>query len=835
MVKKFFLFALSLTFLFSTVNSQNKRVALIIGNSEYQTSTMLENPVNDAESIAKTLDLLGFEVILKKNANQKEMKMAIDGFGEILKDYDVGLFFYAGHGIQVNGYNYLIPIDANLSSEGDAEYDCINTGRILSKMESSGSKTNIVILDACRNNPFEKSWDRSLSNKGLAFMEAPFGSLVAYATSPGNTASDGSGADGLYTESLLKYIGDPDLNILQVFQKVRKDVREKSEGDQIPWESTSLEDNFYFNQNNAEHISLTEKSIPSAKTNETFRDNLVDKYNWIRNNPEFIYAEASSQSMQEADLIAKGNLNNKIIRYFTEEVNKQIADRSYNIEPLKQEYYNIYIGDIQSYIARKTYSHNNSEVVIKYIPKKEIIKFLELKENRIRTFYESAQTAERNENIGDALKYYYWSYALSKIHPVRFFNLDQTENDPLNTISDHIENLLTSTTCSLKDSSYVNGVNRFQLEFYSNKKLVENIEYKYWNGVSWSDIVSINNGVGFIDLYPEYSKKDLQVKIEYKNINKSRFDKELNKAIEILDNNKFEKYSSILVTKDFSRDNDNKAIFSEFNDIIEEIILRVERNDKTFDENLFTRNGFDVYKKLLIYGNASIPNFNLNYKTAKFGDNYYLRGVPAKFKFQNNTVEFTEKLCFQFDSQKRIDNITFSISDKAAKDILSMNQWPEDSKLQIINFLENYKTAYALKRYDYINQIFSDNALIIVGQKLEKSPDLEDNKYVLMGDNYKLTRLTKEQYMYRLRNVFKRNEFVNIQFEENVVKKRDRTSDVYGINIKQNYYSSTYADQGYLFLMVDLQDNEKPKIYVRAWQPEKFDDGHIINLSDFTY
>jgi hypothetical protein len=224
----------------------DRRLALIIGNGNYSTGSYLVNPANDAKAMAETLEKLGFVVKIYVNLGQIAMKQAIDEFGEMLKKFDIGLFFYAGHGVQVKGYNYLIPVDASITREGDVEYNCVEAGRVLSVMEESGSKTNIVILDACRNNPFERSWTRSAAGQGLAFMNAPSGSLVAYSTAPGHTASDGSGINGLYTASLLKYINIPGITILEVFQQVRSEVRQKSGNGQVPWESTSLEGNFYF-------------------------------------------------------------------------------------------------------------------------------------------------------------------------------------------------------------------------------------------------------------------------------------------------------------------------------------------------------------------------------------------------------------------------------------------------------------------------------------------------------------------------------------------------------------------------------------------------------------
>ena len=225
--------------------AKQKRLALVIGNSSYP-NAFLANPENDAREMKDILLQYGFDVLEYANLSQTRMKMAMDEFGDKLKNYDVGLFFYAGHGIQSKGYNYLVPIDANIKSEEQVEYDCVQADRILALMEASGTDVNIIILDACRNNPFERSWTRSATGKGLAFMNAPKGSLIAYATAPGSTASDGSGKNGLYTSALLESIRIPNINILQVFQNVRVIVSEKSDGRQIPWESTSLTGDFIF-------------------------------------------------------------------------------------------------------------------------------------------------------------------------------------------------------------------------------------------------------------------------------------------------------------------------------------------------------------------------------------------------------------------------------------------------------------------------------------------------------------------------------------------------------------------------------------------------------------
>jgi len=226
---------------------KQSRLALIIGCSNYSHGGFLANPINDANLMESKLISLDFEVVKVLDPTLRNIKISMDDFGERLKGFDIGLFYFAGHGVQVKGLNYLVPVDAEIRSENMVEYDCVEAARVLACMEGSNSKVNIVILDACRDNPFERSWGRGLGQRGLTTMNAPKGSLIAYSTSPGKTASDGDGDNGLYTQSLLKHIATKDTTVMSMFQRVRMDVIAKSNNEQVPWESTSLTDDFYFN------------------------------------------------------------------------------------------------------------------------------------------------------------------------------------------------------------------------------------------------------------------------------------------------------------------------------------------------------------------------------------------------------------------------------------------------------------------------------------------------------------------------------------------------------------------------------------------------------------
>jgi hypothetical protein len=282
-----------LTF-FVVSTAASSRIALVIGNGAYQ-SAPLKNPVNDAGDMANVLSESGFKVILKINASQKEMETAVRSFGKKLRMGGTGLFYYAGHGLQLNGTNYLIPVDALIETESDVKYEAVDAGRILGKMEDAGNNLNIVILDACRNNPFARSFRSAVT--GLARMDAPTGSLVAYATAPGKLAADGGGRNGIYSKHLIRNIRTTGLTIEQVMKNVRIAVAKETLNKQIPWESSSLMGDFYFNLN-------AQKSAQSSTT-ATFSDTVKkdrEKLEQEKRESEKIQSEMAEQLKLEQQL-----------------------------------------------------------------------------------------------------------------------------------------------------------------------------------------------------------------------------------------------------------------------------------------------------------------------------------------------------------------------------------------------------------------------------------------------------------------------------------------------------------------------------------------------------
>lgn len=226
-----------------------RRVALVIGNSAYSKAKNLRNPANDARDMATSLKEVGFDVLFGVDLDKRQMMDLIRDFGTKLASGGVGLFYYAGHGIQVDGENYLIPVEAEIPQEDEISYAAVPVGLILAKMAAAKNDLNIIILDACRNNPFARSWRgvRDLeTNNGLAKISPPTGTLVLYATEPGKTASDGEGRNGLFTEALLRHIKRPDVEYDQMVKGLSADVWKESNKKQLPWKEGNTLADFYF-------------------------------------------------------------------------------------------------------------------------------------------------------------------------------------------------------------------------------------------------------------------------------------------------------------------------------------------------------------------------------------------------------------------------------------------------------------------------------------------------------------------------------------------------------------------------------------------------------------
>lgn len=323
-----------------------KRIALVIGNAAYQYGGALKNPVNDANLMANTLKKLGFDVIKKLNADLKTMQMAEVDFKSKLGQYNAALFYYAGHGIQVDGINYLIPIDAKLDNKEYTRYEAFDISNINNAFMANTKNVNVMILDACRDNPF-KSWERG-GDRGFKKIEnSSTGTIIAFATQPGATAADGTGQNGLYTQELVKQMVKSQA-IEQVFKQTRIAVNNKSNGKQIPQDWSSLMADFYFTNSDVNvpaQTTITDHSI--TPTDAPIRD-LPNVLYDVRDGKSYKTVEIGSQVWMAENLNYEtesgswcydDNINNcaKYGRLYNYETAKNVCPEGWHL-PSKTEF-----------------------------------------------------------------------------------------------------------------------------------------------------------------------------------------------------------------------------------------------------------------------------------------------------------------------------------------------------------------------------------------------------------------------------------------------------------------------------------------------------------------
>lgn len=251
-----------------------KRAALVIGNASYAHAGVLANPANDARDIAAALKELGFTVILGLDLDKPGFDAKVRDFSQVLADADTAVFFYAGHGLQVAGQNYLVPVDADLASERDLDFQTVSLDFILKQMElARDGKTNIVFLDACRDNPLARNLARSMGTrsaslgKGLAEVKTGVGTFVAYSTQPGNVALDGTGRNSPFAAALTQGIREPGRNLTAMMIGVRKQVLTETKGKQVPWDHSALLGDFYFNT-----AAVPEAAIDARAANDRLKE-----------------------------------------------------------------------------------------------------------------------------------------------------------------------------------------------------------------------------------------------------------------------------------------------------------------------------------------------------------------------------------------------------------------------------------------------------------------------------------------------------------------------------------------------------------------------------------
>lgn len=564
----------------------------------------------------------------------------------------------------------------------------------------------------------------------------------------------------------------------------------------------------------------------------------------IQADDNYIWGEGRSTTDSKADQGALNDLISKISVTVQSETNldmQQIADGDkVDSKTAMEAVVRTYSAGSLNNTKSLWITHEPEAYVVRYILKSELEKVFKEREDRILSYVYTAQNAEREGRIDDALRNYYWALCLLKSlqHPNQL-KIDQ--NGIKQTLTVWIPEQINSILVGIKTEIAKVEENVVDLLITYKGKPVTSLDFRFMDGMNYSFVNSVKDGLSQIDLHPGTPTDKLQIKYEYEFAGQMRQDRELEMVAEVFNPTPFPKATVVIngpkkkemkatqekfeqTVKAMSVAEHATAVQQpeDFAQIIGNILTAIKGKNYSSVQDYFTEGGYDMFTRLINYGTATIlGNPNLNFY--QLGDRVICRSVPMKFAFKNNNRSFVEDVTFTFDADKKIESIAFGL-DKAARDDIFNREaagWTDSIRMVIATFLENYKTAFALKRADYIKSIFDDDAIIIVGHVIKKAQKSAENDKYLDNEMVKHTRLSKQEYIKNVERSFKSNQFINIRFTDNDVKKMGVGEDTYGIQIHQDYYSSNYADTGYLFLMVDLNDPDLPCIKVRTWQPKR--------------
>ena len=564
----------------------------------------------------------------------------------------------------------------------------------------------------------------------------------------------------------------------------------------------------------------------------------------IQADDNYIWGEGRSTTDSKANQGALNDLISKISVTVQSETNldmQQIADGDkVDSKTAMEAVVRTYAAGSLNNTKSLWITHEPEAYVVRYIHKDELEKVFKEREDRILSYVYTAQNAEREGRIDDALRNYYWALCLLKSlqHP----NAVKIDQDGIKqTLTVWIPEQINSILVGIKTEIAKVEENVVDLLITYKGKPVTSLDFRFMDGMNYSFVNSAKDGLSQIDLHPGTPTDKLQLKYEYEFAGQMRQDRELEMVSEVFNPTPFPKATVIIngpkkkemkATQEKFQETVKAMSLAEhatavqqpedYAEIVNNIISAIKAKKYGTVQDYFTEGGYDMYNRLINYGTATIlGNPNLNFY--QLGERVICRSVPMKFAFKNNNRSFVEDVTFTFDANRKIESIAFGLDKAARDDIFNRDAagWTDSIRMVIATFLENYKTAFALKRADYIKSIFDDDAIIIVGHVIKKAQKSAENSKYLDNEMVKHTRLSKQEYIRNVERSFKSNQFINIRFTDNDVKKMGVGADTYGIQIHQDYYSSSYSDTGYLFLMVDLNDIDQPCIKVRTWQPKR--------------
>lgn len=580
----------------------------------------------------------------------------------------------------------------------------------------------------------------------------------------------------------------------------------------------------------------------------------------IKKDASCLWGEGTAGDTRSADSLAVDALLSRIAG---------VVDLPYS-DAVKSALMDTYRDDLVKVSEFAVNGGRKNVSVLRYLRRDAVGSVFDSRSRRVVEMTEVAATAEEKLQMDVALRYLSWAAVLLQSVP----GFDAAE---VARLKSRRVGILEGMDVRF-DRQNVADRSVVELSFTYKGQPVRNIDYRFFNGKQWSGLLSAKDGKGYIEVSPGSRIDDYRILYEsdpanlrhiYREVRaverafdagsrdtgadrqaggtsgtgasgaaasgalpsdavavrKIDFSAVRDKVMDVMSRERFADGADSTVSATLT-----PVLFTEnYEDAVSRICTAVTDRDYDAVRGLFTDTGYDIFLRLISYGNARV----LSYDSLHFyalSDETFCRSVPMAFSFSGNSRRFVEDVVFTFNADGLVSNLTFSLGKAAVSDICSHDRWSEEARLILVSFLENYKTAYALKRLDYISSIFDDDALIITGRVLKSVPARSEygtNRYV------RFTRQNKTEYVRNLARVFDSQEYINIQFSDSEVVKLGKGGQLFGIKIRQEYFSTTYSDVGYLFVLVDLTDCRNPVIHVRTWQDSPDRDFGVIGPYHF--